>query len=124
MTGAEHLQVAQRFRALAENHRRHGDDAAMAEMLWGTANRVSNAIALQHRLGSGDSLPRLGAVLYHLAANHQITGDLRRGQVAASALHGHFYNSHLEPDDFARHVNDTQTLITDLLRVHRQHRAG
>lgn len=96
----------------------------MAEMLWGTVNRVSNAIALQRRLGSGDRLPRLGAVLYHLGASYQITADLRRGQVAASALHGHFYNSHLEPEDFAQHVADTQTLISDLLQIYHAFQVG
>ena len=121
MTEAEHLQVAQRLSALAEGHRREGDDVAMAEMLWGAANRVSNAIALQHRLGSGHRLPRLGVVLHHLAVDHQVAEDLESGQAAASALHGHFYNGHLEPDALTRHVADTQRLIADLMDIYNRH---
>ena len=121
MTEAEHLQVAQRLIALAEGHRREGDDVAMAEMLWGAANRVSNAIALQHGLGSGHRLPSLGTVLYHLAVNHQVAQDLESGQTAASALHGHFYSSHLQPDALTRYVAEAQTLIADLIDIYNRH---
>lgn len=121
MTEADHLQVARRLSRLAENFRREGDDVAMAEMLWGAVNRVANAIALQHELGSGNRLPRLGAVLHHLATNHHIAEDLRSGQVAASALHGHFYSSHLEPDDLTSHVANTQMLIADLIDIYNRH---
>ena len=62
MTESEHLAIANRLQRLAERLRQEGDDVAMAEMLWGTANRVANAIAIQHELGSDNSLPRLRAV--------------------------------------------------------------
>ena len=121
MTEAEHLAIANRLYRLAERLRQDGDDVAMAEMLWGAVNRIANALALQHGLGSGNRLPSLGAVLHHLAANHQASADLRHGQAAASALHGHFYNSHLAPEDLPGRVADAQTLIADLLNVYRLH---
>ena len=121
MTESEHLAIANRLQRLAERLRQEGDDVAMAEMLWGTANRVANAIAIQHELGSDNSLPRLRAVVHHLSNNHQIGLNLREGARAAGLLHGHFYNSHLEPDDFAKYVADAQTLIANLIDIYNRH---
>ena len=121
MTEAEHLQVAQRLIVLAERHRREGDDVAMAEMLWGAANRVTKAISLQHELGSGHRLPRFGSVIHHIINDHQIELNLQQGVEAIGALHGHFYNSHLEPDALTRHVADAQTLIDNLLDIYDRH---
>ena len=122
MTEAEHLRVAQQLIELAERLRHEGNNVAMAEMLWGAVNRVAKALALQHGWARENRLPRLGVVLHHLAVNHHTTTDLRRGQAAANALHGHFYNSHLEPDDLHGYTADTQTLIADLLTLYNRHR--
>ena len=70
MTEAEHLEVAYRLNRLAEQLRQDGDDVAMAEMFWGTVNRITNATAIQHGLGSGSQLPRLGVVIHHLIRSH------------------------------------------------------
>ena len=121
MTEEEHIEVANRLQRRAEQLRLDGDDVAMAEMLWGAANRVTNAIAIQHGLGTGVQLPRLGSVIHHLVNRHQIELNLRRGTEAIGALHGHFYNSHLAPEDLPGRVGDAQTLIADLLDVYRLH---
>ena len=121
MTEAEHLRVAQRLSELAQRLRLEGDDVAMAEMLWGAANRIANALALQHGWASGNRLPRLGVVLHRLAINHHTATDLQSGQAAASALHGHFYNSHLDAADLEGHVANAQTLIAELLALYNQH---
>ena len=122
MTEAEHLEIANRLYRLAERLRQDGDDVAMSEMLWGAANRVTNAIAMQHHLGRGNRLPRLGSVVHHLIYDHQIELNLRRGTEAVGALHGHFYNSHLAHQDLPRRVALTQTLFADLLDIY--HRRG
>ena len=123
MTEQEHLQVAHRLNALADRLRLEGDDVAMAEMLWGAANRVTNAIAIQHELGSGNRLPRLGVVIYHLLNNHQGGANLRHGLQAAGILHGYFYNSHLTPDALVGYVADTQTFVADLLDLYDRYRS-
>ena len=93
----------------------------MAEMLWGAANRVTNAIAIQHHLGRGNRLPRLGSVVHHLIYDHQIELNLRRGTEAVGALHGHFYNSHLARQDLPRRVANTQALFANLLDIYDSH---
>ena len=122
MTEAEHLEIANRLYRLAERLGQDGDDVAMAEMLWGAANRVTNAIAIQHQLGRGNRLPRLGSVVHHhLIYDHQIELNLRRGTEAVGALHGHFYNSHLAHQDLPGRVALTQTLFADLIDIYDRH---
>lgn len=121
----EHLEVARRLVELADRLYRDGDDVAAAEMLWGAVNRIINAIALRHRLSDAGLSPRRGAVLHYLASR-QINGQqtarmMRRGQAAAGALHGHFYNSHLGPDELAERVANTRIFITVLLDLYHQH---
>ena len=122
MTETEHLEVAYRLNRLAEQLRQDGDDVAMAEMFWGTVNRITNAIAIQHGLGSGSQLPRLGVVVHHLIRNHQVELDLQHGTHAVGVFHGHFYNSHLDPADLDGHVADARQLIDDLFDLYDQHR--
>jgi hypothetical protein len=114
MDSVDHLAVADRLNQLAEKLQVEGDDVAMAEMLWGAVNRMTNALALQHELAHGNSYPRGGRVIRHLIANHGNNAELQDNWLSASALHGHFYNSHLEPADLAGHVQDTQKLIAAL----------
>ena len=76
---------------------------------------------MQHRLGSGNRLPRLGAVLHHLINNHQIELNLRLGAQSVGILHGHFYNSHLRPQDVEVHIAQTQRFIANLLDVYEHH---
>ena len=121
MTADEHLAVAQRLNRLAEQLLEDGNDVAMAEMFWGTANRITNAIAIQHRLGGGNRLPRIGVVIHHLIARHQAALGLQHGTHAVGTLHGHFYNSHLQPQDIKGHVVDARLFITDLLRIYGSH---
>ena len=121
MTEAEHIEIANRLYRLAERLWLDGDDVAMAEMFWGAANRITNAIAIQHRLGSGIRLPRLGSVVFHLVNSHQIELNLRQGTEAIGALHGHFYNSHMAPQDIPGRVADTQALIANLLGIYERH---
>lgn len=121
MIESEHLEVAHRLNRLAEQLRVDGDDVAMAEMLWGTVNRISNAIAIQHLLGDGNSLPRVGAVIHHLIRGHQVPLNLQHGVHVVGALHGHFYNSHLQSEDIDGHVADARAFIADLLDLYDNH---
>ena len=121
MTEAQHLEVAFRLNRLAEQLQSDGDDVAMAEMLWGTVNRITNAIAIQHQLGDGTRLPRVGSVIHHLVRAHQVQLDLQHGVHAVGALHGHFYNSHLRPQDVEGHVVETQGFIANLLDLYDNH---
>jgi hypothetical protein len=109
-------------REFVEQLRQDGDDVAMAEIFWGTVNRITNAIAIQHGLGSGSQLPRLGVVVHHLIRNHQVELDLQHGTHAVGVFHGHFYNSHLDPADLDGHVADARQLIDDLFDLYDQHR--
>ncbi len=121
MTESEHLEVANRIYGLAEKLRQHGDYVAMAEMFGGAANRVTNTIAIQRRLGRGNQLPRPGSVVHHLIYDHQIELNLRRGTEAVGALHGHFYNSHLAHQDLPGRVELTQRLFADLIDIYNGH---
>ena len=121
MTEAEHIEIANRLYRLAEWLWSDGDDVAMAEMFWGAANRITNAIAIQHRLGQGSRLPRFGSVMHHVINDHQIELNLRQGIEAIGALHGHFYNSHMAPQDIPGRVADTQALIADLFGIYERH---
>lgn len=87
----------------------------------GVANRITNAIAIQHRLGQGSRLPRFGSVIHHIVNDHKIELNLRQGTEAVGALHGHFYNSHIHPLDLAGRVANTQTLIANLLDIYDNH---
>ncbi len=117
MDKIDHLAVADRLNQLAARLRADGDDIAMAEMLWGTVNRITNALALQHELAYGNSYPRGGRVISHLVTHHCNDAELQDNWLSASALHGHFYTSHLEPANLAGHVQDTQNLIDELLKL-------
>ena len=121
MTEQEHLQVALRLNAIADRLYQDGDEVAAAEMLWGAANRVLNAIALQHRLDSDGKLPRRGAVIHYLISSGLADRNIQHGMYAAGDLHGYFYNSHLDQNGVAARVADTRTFIAELLNLYRQH---
>ena len=125
MTEQEHLRVALRLNALADRLYQDRDEVAgevaAAEMLWGAANRVLNAIALQRRLDSAGQLPRRGAVIHYLVSGGLADPNIQHGMYAAGDLHGHFYNSHLDQNGVAARVADTRTLIAELLNLYRQH---
>ena len=125
MTEEEHLAVARRLAGLADRLYRDGDDVAAAEMLWGAVNRIIAAIALRHRLTAPGQQTRRGPVIHHLVTSHiaewPAEMDLRDGMDAAGALHGHFYNSHLDQNGVAARIADTHTLIAELLNLYQQH---
>lgn len=125
MNEEEHLEVARRLTDLADWLYQDGDDVAAAEMLWGAVNRIIIAIALRHRLTTRGRQPRRGQVVHHLIVNHiagrQAAMDFQGGLSAPRELHGHFYNSHLGPDELAERVADAKSFIADLLNLYRQH---
>jgi hypothetical protein len=118
MNDAQHLEVADRLMRLAERLRIEGDDVAMCEMLWGTVNRITNALAIHHNLAAGSRMPRGGSVIHHLVNHHNAGAELQDNWLSAGALHGHFYNSHLEPADLEDHVTDAQALIAELRNLY------
>ena len=87
----------------------------------GTVNRITNAIAIQRQLGSGVRLPRVGVVIHHLIMRRRVQSDLPHGVHAVGALHGHFYNSHPQPQDIEGHVADARDLITNLFTLYENH---
>ena len=113
----DHLAIADRLNQLAARLQEEGDDVAMAEMLWGAVNRITNTLALQHDLAQGNSFPRGGRVISHLVSDHSNDEQLQDNWLSASALHGHFYTSHLEYEALAGHVRDTENLISALLQL-------
>ena len=121
MTEQEHLQVAIRLNEIADRLYQDRDEIAAVEMLWGAVNRVLNAIALQHRLDSDGQLPRRGAVMHYLVSDGLIDRNTQHRIYAAGELHGHFYSSHLTPNELAVRVATTRTFIADLLNLYRQH---
>ena len=117
-----HLAIARRLAELADRLYQDGDDVLAAEALWGAANRIINAIAIQQGLADRGTLPRRGVVLHHLAtrpsANQQTNRMVRIGMDATRELHGHFYNSHLTPDEVAERVAAAQVFIADLIGLY------
>ena len=122
MTASENLAVARRLDVLADRLYGDGDDVAAAEMWWGAVNRITSALALQHGLTAGNRQPRRGQVIHHLVSSHQAEMNLHDKLGAAGALHGHFYNSHLTPNELAIRVAETRVFIADL--VGRYNRGG
>ena len=121
MTEQEHLAVARQLAAMAERLYRDGYDVIAAELLWGAASRVLSALAIQHGLTAGNQQPRRGQVVHHLLNAHPVESDLHYGLDVAGELHGHFYNSHLTPDEVAERVAAVRVFITDLLNRYQQH---
>lgn len=121
----EHLEIARRLAELADRLYQDGDDIAEAEMLWGTVNRIISAIAVQHQLSGDTTPPRRGVVLHHIVSRHivgqQSARGIRYGLGAASALHGHFYNSHLDAAGVSERVAGTKSFIAALLNLYHQH---
>ena len=126
MTDAEHLAIARRLAELADRLYRDGDDVLAAEALWGAVNRIINAIAIQQGLSGNGTLPRRGVVIHHLISrqlvDQQTARTIRIGTDVAGELHGHFYNSHLSPDEVAERVADAWVFIAYLTGLY--HRGG
>ena len=120
MNEEEHLEIARRLAELSDRLYQDGDDVAAAEMLWGAANRAINAIALRHMLDNDGQLPRRGAVIHYLISSRLVSANIQDGMYAARALHGHFYNSHLDAAGVAERVADTKSFIADLLNLYHQ----
>ena len=126
MDEQEHLAIARRLEELADRLYQGGDDVLAAEALWGAVNRIINAIAIQQGLAGSERLPRRGVVLHHLTtldiADQQTNRVIRIGMDVAGELHGHFYNSHLSPDEVAEQVADAWVFIAYLTGLY--HRGG
>ena len=122
MTEAEHLAIALRMAELADRLYRDGDDILGVEALWGAVNRILNAIAIQQGLAENGRLPRRGVVTHHLTSRHiadqQTVMMIERGMHSVRTLHGHFYNSHLAPDEVAIRVAAARVFIADLIGLY------
>ena len=118
MTEQEHLQIARRLNEIADRLYQDQDEVAAAEMLWGAANRVLNAIALRHGLDSDGRLPRRGAVVHYLISSGLVEANIQNRMYAARELHGHFYNSHLSSDGVAERVADVRAFIAELIGLY------
>lgn len=121
MTEQEHLAVARQLAAMAEQLYRDGYDVIAAELFWGAASRALSPLAIQHGLTTGSQQPRRGQVVYHLVSSHQAGIILHNKLDVAGELHGHFYNSHLTPDEVSERVAAVRVFIADLLNLHHQY---
>ena len=105
----EHWNVAQRFRQRGIAELRAGDDLVGSELMWGAAARATKAVAAKLGMRHG-SHSDLFWVARRLSDESGIEG-LQELLGKASALHVHFYESNLPPDEIAGAVASANDFI-------------
>lgn len=105
----EHWDVALRFRQRGIEELRDGDDLVGSELMWGAAARATKAAASKLGMPHG-SHRELFRVARRLAELSGITG-LRELLGKASALHEHFYESHLPPHEITTSVASASDFV-------------
>ena len=105
----EHWNVALRFRQRGIEELRAGEDLVGSELMWGAAARATKAVAAHMGMSHG-SHRELFWVARRLSNDSGIQG-LQELLGDASALHIHFYESHLEPDEMEIHVESANRFI-------------
>lgn len=105
----EHWNVALRFSQRGIAELRAGDDLVGSELMWGAAARATKAVAAKLGMRHG-SHRELFWVAQRLSDESGIQG-LRKLLGAAAALHVHFYESNLEPEEMEIHVDSANRFI-------------
>ena len=105
----EHWNVALRFRQRGIAELRAGDDLVGSELMWGAAARATKAVAAKLGMRHG-SHRELFWVAQRLSDEGKMDGSSELlGK--ASALHIHFYESNLPPDEIPAAVESAGRFV-------------
>ena len=111
----EHWHVALRFRQRGIDELRAGDDLVGSELMWGAAARATKAVAAKLGMRHG-SHRELFVVAQRLSVEIGIQG-LRELLGGAAALHVHFYESNLGPDQMEIRVESANRFIESVAAI-------